>query len=207
VPVEVELFVPAPASRVAGRIGFAGRINDPRKNMGLLLASAALLRAQGGDVHVVLMGDAPGDAIKSSVSQLGLQAHVSFHPNLPRGEMRELMQTLDVFVVASHQEGLCISALEALACGVPVVSTRCGGPEEFVIGGTSGELVDSEPEAIASAVARIMGDPALRSSLSSGARRLVEERYAPARARAVLLQHLRETFPASAAQAEPALSA
>jgi glycosyltransferase involved in cell wall biosynthesis len=207
VPVDVEAFVPAPASRVAGRIGFAGRINDPRKNIGLLLAATARLRTQGCDVHVVLMGDAPDEAIRNTAAQLGLQAHVSFHPNLPRSEMRDLMQTLDVFVVASHQEGLCISALEAMACGVPVVCTRCGGPEEFVIGGVSGELVDSAPEAIADAVARIMNDEVLRASLSSGARRLVEERYAPARARAVLLQQLRETFPASAGRAEPALSA
>jgi glycosyltransferase involved in cell wall biosynthesis len=200
VPVDVDLFVPAPQSRVPGRIGFAGRFNDPRKNIGLLLAAAAQLRTRQ-DVHVVLMGGTPGEAVRATVAQLGLQAHVSFHQNLPRDEMRDLMQTLDVFVVPSHQEGLCISALEALACGVPVVSTRCGGPEQFVISGVSGELVDSSAEAVAAAVSRIIDDEALRTSLSSGSRRLVETQYSPARAAALLQQRLQEAFPVSAAQA------
>jgi asparagine synthase (glutamine-hydrolysing) len=201
VPIELELFVPAPPARVPGRIGFAGRYNDPRKNIGLLLAAAARLRTRRDDVHVALMGDSPNDAVRETVAQLGLQDHVSFHPDLPRDKMRDLMQTLDVFVVPSHQEGLCISALEALACGVPVVSTRCGGPEQFVVSGVSGELVDSTAEAVADAVARIMEDEALRSTLSSGGRHLVETHYSPARARTLLLQQLQQAFPTSAAQA------
>ena len=54
-----------------------------------------------------------------------------------------------MFVIPSHQEGLCIAALEAMACGCPVVSTRCGGPEEFVVEGRTGYLVPASPEAMA----------------------------------------------------------
>jgi asparagine synthase (glutamine-hydrolysing) len=214
-PVDLDLFTPAPQARVSGRIGFAGRFNDPRKNIGLLLAAAAQLRQDRPDVHLVLMGDTPQAALRDTVTRLGLQDHVSFHAGLSREAMRDLLRTFDVFVLPSHQEGLCIAALEALACGVPVVSTRCGGPEEFVVPGVSGELVDNRPEAVAAAAARIMDDAAARAALSPAARRLVEERYGRAHARAVLLQQVQEAFPAPPDEAaalgdgriEPAVSA
>ena len=61
------------------------------------------------------------------------------------------MQRWDLFVIPSHQEGLCISALEAMACGVPVVSTRCGGPEDFVLPDRTGLLVPHQAPALAAA--------------------------------------------------------
>jgi asparagine synthase (glutamine-hydrolysing) len=197
VPIDLELFAPAPQRRVRGSLGFAGRFNDPRKNIGLFLEAAAQLRASGDDVRVVLIGDAPRPTVISMVARLGLQSHVSFHPGLAREAMRDLLQTLDVFVLPSHQEGLCIAALEALACGVPVVSTRCGGPEEFVISGVSGELVDSRPESVAAAVRRLMRDDAARAALAASGRRLVEERYSAPRARGVFMQEFRRAFPAA----------
>jgi len=205
VPVDLDLFTPNPQARVRGRLGFAGRFNDPRKNIGLLLEAAALLRSQGRDVHVTLMGDVPGPALRDAVARLKLKDHVSFHAGLSRREMRDLMQTLDLFVLASHQEGLCISALESLACGVPVVSTRCGGPEEFVLPGVTGELVDSEPAALAAAITRILQDDELRTRLSEGGRKLAQERYSADRAAATLTQQLLAAFPAPATGADPAV--
>jgi glycosyltransferase involved in cell wall biosynthesis len=111
--------------------------------------------------------------------------------------MRDLLQTLDVFVLPSHQEGLCIAALEALACGVPVVATRCGGPEEFVIAGVSGKLVESRSESVAAAVQRLMRDENARAALAASARRLVEEHYSASRARGVFTQEFRRAFPAA----------
>jgi glycosyltransferase involved in cell wall biosynthesis len=126
-----------------------------------------------------------------------MRTNVSFHPGLSREAMRDLLQTLDVFVLPSHQEGLCIAALEAMACGLPVVSTRCGGPEEFVIPGVSGELVESRPESVAAAVKRLIKDESERAALSSSARRLVEERYSAKRARSIFTQEFRRAFPAA----------
>ena len=206
VPIEIDLFAPKPSTRVPGRLGFAGRFNDPRKNIGLLLHAAAQLRRDRPDVHVVLMGDVPDAAVREIVRNCGMEGHVSFHAGLSRAQMCELVQTLDVFALSSHQEGLCIAALEALACGVPVVSTRCGGPEEFVIPGVSGELVDSTPAAMAHAAKRILQDGAYRESLAAGGRNLVEERYSPARASAVLREQLLLAFPAEITAAPTAVA-
>jgi asparagine synthase (glutamine-hydrolysing) len=206
VPVDTILFSPKNGARVPGRIGFAGRFNDPRKNIRLLLAAAARMRSEAEHVHVVLMGDTPGRSIRDAVASCGLEGHVAFYPDLSRDAMRDLLQTLDVFVLPSLQEGLCIAALEALACGVPVVSTRCGGPEEFVMAGVSGALVDTDPGAVASAAMLIMRDTALRQQLSASGRKLIEDRYSKTRAGAILRQHLDLMFVplASAANATAA---
>jgi glycosyltransferase involved in cell wall biosynthesis len=195
VPVDVALFKPAPGARVAGRIGFAGRFNDPRKNIGLLLQAAVRLRELGCEFTVLLMGDAPNAHVRGLVEQLDLGTQVTFRQGLSRLEMRDCMQTLDVFVLPSHQEGLCISALEAMACGVPVVSTRCGGPEEFVLPGVTGELVASEPRAMAAAVMGLLREPERRQQMSIAGRELVRDRYSRHRAEAIFVRELEAAFP------------
>ncbi len=195
VPVDTTLFSLSPAPATVGRIGFAGRFTDPRKNIGLLLESVALLRQQGHDATLVLMGDAASQPILDAIESLGIGQQVVLPAQLSRTELAHLMQTLDVFALPSHQEGLCIAALEAMACGVPVVSTRCGGPQEFVIDGETGYLTDARPPSMASAIASIIGDRPLRAKMSEKARRMVDDRYTNSRTEAVFLHALRTTFP------------
>jgi len=196
VAVDTRLFTPAIGATVRGRLGFAGRFNDPRKNIGLLLQAVARLRGEGHDVSAVLMGDTPDAEMLRQVEAMGLAGYIVFQPGLSRETMRDWMQTLDVFVLPSHQEGLCIAALEAMACGVPVVSTRCGGPEEFVIPGVTGRLVAADAGEIAGAVAAIVEDAELRSAMSRAARALVEERYTHERVEAIFSRAFMASFPA-----------
>jgi asparagine synthase (glutamine-hydrolysing) len=195
VAVDSALFVPQPAARVAGRLGFAGRFNDPRKNIGLFLRAFAQLRREGHDVSVLLVGDSAGPAVTQLIAELGIAPHVKIESGLTRNEMRDRLQTLDVFVLPSHQEGLCIAALEAMACGVPVVSTRCGGPEEFVIDERTGTLVDADPQAMARAIAAIVTNPAEREKMGQAARRLVEEQYSAEKMQTVFAEAFRNAFP------------
>ncbi len=194
VPVDTKLFSPSPMPATLGRIGFAGRFTDPRKNIGLLLESVSLLRQQGHDATLVLMGDIASQPIMVAIEAHGLKAHVLLPAQLSRTEMAVLMQSLDVFALPSHQEGLCIAALEAMACGVPVVSTRCGGPQEFVIDGETGYLTDANPQAMARSIASIIGDRPLRARMAQAARRMVDDRYTNSRTEAVFLHALHTTF-------------
>lgn len=194
-PVDSELFHPDPAAVVPRRIGFAGRIDDPRKNIGLLVESIGLLRQMGQGVTALLIGGTPTDDVLAAVQKLGLTDQIEFMAHVPGSELPRLLQTLDVFVLPSHQEGLCIAALEAMACGVPVVSTRCGGPEEFVIPGQTGLLIDFDAAAMAQAIQTIVGDSNLRQRLSSGARQIIENRYTRARAEGLLAAALHSTYP------------
>jgi glycosyltransferase involved in cell wall biosynthesis len=195
VPIDTDFFVPAPHARVPGRLGFSGRYNDPRKNIGLLLGAMRQLRDRGRDVSALLIGDAPEAPVMRLVEQLGVAEHVSFRPRLSRAELRDCMQSLDAFVLPSHQEGLCISALEALSCGVPVVSTRCGGPEEFVIPDRTGQLVAPNAIEMADAIGTIIADDALRVRMSRAAREIVLDRYSASRAKATFVQAFQSTFP------------
>lgn len=194
-PVDADFFSARPEAVVPGRIGFSGRLDDPRKNLELLLAVLARVGQEGAEVTALLIGGTPDEAVRSRVRTLGLEGKVEFLPYLSHPELRDYLRTLDVFALPSHQEGLCIAALEAMACGCPVVSTRCGGPEEFVIDGETGFLVDFDSGDMASALTRIVTDRALRARLAAGARRRVEQHYTRAKAEAVFWNAFDRIFP------------
>lgn len=194
-PVDAVFFSPQPEVVVRGRIGFSGRLDDPRKNLELLLATLARARLSGMALTALLIGGTSDQTICARVRALGLDGQVEFLPYLPRFELRDWLQTLDVFALPSHQEGLCIAALEAMACGCPVVSTRCGGPEEFVIDGETGFLVGFDAAEMADALTRVVANRALRERLAEGARRRVETHYTRAKAEAVFWNTFDQIFP------------
>ncbi|MCP9833671.1 MULTISPECIES: glycosyltransferase family 4 protein [unclassified Cyanobium] len=189
-PVNPAIFHPAPERLVPWRIGFAGRYADPRKQITLLLEAVARLVAQGRPVQLVLAGEQGVHRLQGPLAAMGLEGRVRCYPCLGPSALAELLQGLDLFVIPSHQEGLCIAALEAMACGVPVVSTRCGGPEDYVIDACTGQLVASEPAAMAAAIAAICADRDLRERLSAGALAWVREQASPEAARRTFLAHL-----------------
>lgn len=182
-PIDTEFFSPEADKRVPGRIGFSGRVDDPRKNVDLLLRALALVRSRRPGATALLIGGEPDERLRRRIAELDLGGAVEFLPYQSTETLRGWLRTLDVLVVPSHQEGLCIAALEAMACGCPVVSTRCGGPEEFIIDGETGTLVDSDPAQMADAICAIIDDPHLRSRLMQGARNIVVSRYSPSKAR------------------------
>ena len=173
-PIDSDFFSPNPPEVTKGRVGFTGRFDDPRKNIDLLTEAVALSESV---VTMVLVGGSMSPELERQINQLGLEGRVDCIDYVPRNRLRDLLQTLDVFVLPSHQEGLCISALEAMACGCPVVSTRCGGPEEFVRDDETGYLVDFDAAEMAAAIQRIIADRQLRARLSNGARQLVVDHY------------------------------
>jgi glycosyltransferase involved in cell wall biosynthesis len=179
---------------VRGRIGYSGRFDDPRKNLDLLLESLAHMRKAGHHVSALLIGGSADQKLLRRVEQLGIQDAVEFSPYVGPERLVDLLRTLDVFVLPSHQEGLCIAALEAMACGCPVVSTRCGGPEEFVVDGETGFLVGADPAEMADAVIRVLGNDVLRKRLAEGARDLVMRNYSIAKAESVFWTAFEDRF-------------
>jgi glycosyltransferase involved in cell wall biosynthesis len=88
------------------------------------------------------------------------------------------MNAFDIFVITSRSEGFSIATLEAMASGLPIVATRCGGPEEILEDGVTGVLVQNESaEAIADAIESLRNDPRRRSRLGEAARAAVWESY------------------------------
>lgn len=187
IPVDMNKFNPRHNELVPGRIGFVARLSDPRKNISLLLQAVARLRQHIPGVELVLAGEG-GITLARQIKELGLDTGVTFVGHLATRDLPALYRTFDVFAIPSYQEGLSIVGLEAMACGVPVVSTKCGGPEAFVINDETGFLVDLDENDFASAIARILQDRSLREKLSNNAHRFVSENYSQAAFEAAFAQ-------------------
>lgn len=193
-PIASHFFQPAPDRVVPGRIGFTGRFTDPRKNISLLVEAVAYAWSHGANVSLDLIGDEPTAELQSHIAKLGLGDRVRFIPSIDQATLVDYLQQLDVFALPSHQEGLCISALEAMSCGCPVVSTRCGGPEEYVIDGVTGYQVAFTPEAMGTAIMKIVSDRAHQTMLAGNARQLIIDRYSPAAAKAVFWRNFEAVY-------------
>jgi glycosyltransferase involved in cell wall biosynthesis len=184
-PVDLDLFRPDPAAVVAGRVGCVGRFDDPRKNLALFLEALALARSRGAELTGEVIGGVPAAAHLEAVDRRGLAGAVDFVPYLAPPALAERLRRLDLLAVTSHQEGLGIAALEAMGSGCPVVATRCGGPEEYVVDGVSGRLTGFSAAEVADGLAAVAGDRRLRAELSRGARETVESRYSWAACRGI----------------------
>lgn len=178
IPVDPQIFTPPATAPGGDVIGFAARFEDPRKNLPLLLDAMALLRGKRPHARLHLAGSEPSAATLERIEALGLTDHIHFAGILPPNRLLDFYRSLDVFALPSLQEGLCLAGLEAMACGVPVVSTDCGGPEDFVRDGISGFIVrDWRAESMAQALERALSERAL---LSANARALVVSEFSPA---------------------------
>ena len=95
----------------------------------LLHAFAAL----HGEPRLIIFGDGPeSGALRALCAELGLYSRVSFRGHCPREELAEAYAAADCFVLASRSETFGVAYIEAMAAGLPVIATRCGGPEDFV---------------------------------------------------------------------------
>jgi glycosyltransferase involved in cell wall biosynthesis len=120
---------------------YVGRF-DSRKGVGVLLEAMRQIRRRRSDVRLRLVGGSPvsGTAADFRTQVRGLEDCVEFVDEKPHEEIPALMAAADLFVLPSFYDSFGIVLVEAMACGVPVVATRCGGPEDIVAEGM-GELV------------------------------------------------------------------
>jgi glycosyltransferase involved in cell wall biosynthesis len=105
-------------------------------------------------------------------------------------QLASILQSLDVFVIPSYQEGLCIAALEAMACGIPVISTRCGGPEDYVIPQKTGAIVDSTPAALVTAILEICRNRSVRNNLAQASSKWILANASEATSKEIFCKHL-----------------
>lgn len=181
--VDARRFTPDGASRLSGRrdILCVGRLDDPRKNVGLLLeAYARIPDALRAATHLVLAGSGgPRSEFWSRARTLGLQDSVTFIGRPSRDDLIRLYQHAAVFALPSDEEGLGVVVLEAMACGVPVVATRCGGPEGIITDGKDGFLVPRDnADALAGRLQTLLREPDLNVEMGQRARATIEARYA-----------------------------
>ncbi len=193
--VDLEVFAPGDAAAARAHLGlhrgaavllFAGRV-QPLKGADVLVAAAAAMLRRDPSLRerlvVAVVGgpsgtglQRPGD-LADLARRLGLldvpgvPDVVRFAPPAPRAELARWFQAADLVAVPSHSESFGLVALEAQACGTPVVAARVGGLRTAVDDGRSGVLVDGhDPQRWAEALQGLLADPARRVRLARGAR-------------------------------------
>ena len=188
--VSLERFAPGDQYAARAALGlpieapillFAGRI-QPLKAPDVLLHTAAdLLRrdpARYADLVVAIVGGPSGSGkatphhLTRLAKRLGISEHVRFVPPVDQDRLADYFRAADVVVVPSYNESFGLVAIEAQACGTPVVAASVGGLGTAVRDGESGLLVAGhDPADYAEACARLLENPAARARMGETARR------------------------------------
>jgi D-inositol-3-phosphate glycosyltransferase len=167
---------------------FVGRI-QPLKGAAVAVRALASLGHDHPDAHLVVVGGPSGpqgeaevDKLAALVDELDLGGRVSFVPPRPHELLSTYYRAADVCLVPSRSESFGLVALEAAACGTPVVASDVGGLRSLIDHGRTGYLVEEPtPESFAAWVRQILAEPLLAERLSTGAV-LRARRYTWARA-------------------------
>jgi sugar transferase (PEP-CTERM/EpsH1 system associated) len=161
-------------------IGTVGRVQDVKNQAALIEAFIrlrAMAPAEAARLRLVIVGDGPlREALARQVADAGIEEVVWLAG--ARSDIAELMRTFSVFALPSIAEGMPVTLLEAMACGLPVVASRVGGIPELVLENNTGMLVPpNDPQALAEALARYLQQPALARRHGAAGRARIEARY------------------------------
>jgi glycosyltransferase involved in cell wall biosynthesis len=178
----------------------------PKKGVDVLIEACAMLPRELGGVRIEIVGEGPlAEELRRLATRRGLRHRVEFLGALPSDGVdaalrRSSLLALPCRVAADgDRDGIPTVLLEAMARGVPVVSTRIAGIPEIVRHGETGLLVPPEdPKALSDAIATLIRDRRLATSLTAAARSLIRERFDPQR-NAALLQSVFESARSRAA--------
>ena len=182
--VDVGMFRPMNRSRAKKKLGlegskvvlYVGRI-EPIKGVDILLGAVAQLEHRDSVKTLIVGGEPGGDAeigrLEAMSRELGISSQVSFLGRVEQKELPVYYNAADVCVVPSYYESFGLVALEAMACGVPVVASRVGGLSSVVKGGVTGYLIPWRcPEPFADCLDVLLNNPSMRKSMGEASRDL-----------------------------------
>ncbi|MGD0742301.1 MAG: glycosyltransferase family 4 protein [Acidimicrobiales bacterium] len=179
--VDTDSWRPHPGlARVPGRIMTTSSADVPLKGLVFLLEALAKLRTERDDAHLVVVGQPRGASpVMVAIARFGLEGAVRFVGGESDCRLAERYAEASVAVVPSLYEGFSLPAIEAMACGVPLVATTGGALPEVVgsDGAAALAVPPGDPGALAAAVARILAEPALARRLGAAGRRRVLTRF------------------------------
>lgn len=154
---------------------YVGRF-DPGKGLRELVKAHKLV-LQRDDVELLLVGDGSlRDELEDTVAKLGTADQVTFTGAVPHQEVHRYYAAADVFCLPSHSEGFGLGNIEAMACGIPVVTTRVGAIPEYIDHEENGLLVPrGDVNALCDAIGSLIRDPEFRETLAASALEDVRE--------------------------------
>src|SRR5262245_18993360 len=186
--VDTNHFSPGPY-REDGYLLTVGRLNDPRKNLPLLVRAYAGARARSSSLPTLVLAGvaAPDRESRELIAELGVTGSVQYVGPQDRRALADLYRGASAFVLSSNEEGQGIVVVEAKASGLPIVTTSCIGPSELITNGVEGVLTPvGSVDDLADAIVRLSEDPLLRREMAQASRARAVREFSVERAGARL---------------------
>ncbi len=176
--VDPQLFTPAAKRPTTANVGTLRHL-ERHYGIDVLINALPLIITIHPHVHLHIGG---GGTLAAELQQqaevLDLATRVHFYGRIPYPKVLSFLQSLAIFVMPSRSESFGVAALEAQACGLPVVASRVGGLPEVVREGTTGLLVPpGDPQALANAIIALLDDPQWRATIGRAGRQWVLDNY------------------------------
>ncbi|MDD4050983.1 MAG: glycosyltransferase family 4 protein, partial [candidate division Zixibacteria bacterium] len=145
----------------------------------LVLDALAAALKEYPRLSLTMLGGGPmRNALEAQAASLGISAAVTFHDWVEMEESVQWIGESDIMVMPSRREAFGVAAVEAAACGIPVIATRVGGIPEIVEDGISGILISpGDSQALSKAILRLATDSELRAAMGRAGRKIAEERF------------------------------
>jgi glycosyltransferase involved in cell wall biosynthesis len=182
--IDTNFFVPA-GNAGKNYILSVGRFDDARKNVRLLFHAYQEILGKLGEnaaPNLVLAGQtAPTAADLSAAESLGIRNKIEILTEVSPEKLRQLYQNAAMFVLSSNEEGFGLVIAEAMASGLAVAATKCGGPEVLILENETGFLTPiGDAEALAGKILLLLTDANLREKLGAAGRKRAIEKFSHA---------------------------
>jgi glycosyltransferase involved in cell wall biosynthesis len=174
--VDTDIFKPFLPSNNQTNITFIGRL-DKMKGVQVLLEAFKALNEDSVTAYLNIIGDGPDrEKLKNCAVQAGIADSLNFCGEIV--DIKPFLEKTAVFVLPSLSEGLPNVLLEAMACGLPIVTTRVGGNIDLIRDGVNGILVEPEhSDQLYQAMKKLLIDKNLAEKLGREARKTAEEKF------------------------------
>jgi glycosyltransferase involved in cell wall biosynthesis len=176
--IDISNYKPATAVKPSDKFIItpgASRITA-RKGLNYLLEAVAQLIPKYPQVYLKVMGDGnERESLEAQAKNLGIEKNIEFLGRIPREKTAAYYQEASVFVLPSLNEGMSNAMLEALATGLPLIATDCGGSKELITEGANGFIIKMRDSAdIAAKLEKLINDKDLCQRLGHKSREVAE---------------------------------
>jgi len=176
--INLDVFRPDPEIVKEWDVIFMGRL-EPMKSVDLFPEMVSILSKELPDLRVVMTGEGSlKEQIFDEFEEKDVRKFVEYLGVVETSKVPELINKSRVFIYPSRREPFGLSIVEAMACGVPIVTTNVYGPKEIVTHGHDGMAISPDNVLeLAETIKTLLIDEALRKRLSKNARKMVENRF------------------------------